>query len=368
MATTVEPKAPKPLLTLAVLGALTIAFGVECWAADSFAPNAHVLFALGGSSRDGVKAGEWFRLLTATLLHGDVIHLLCNGIALWVGGMFVEMFVGKRWMFAVYTVSGITGSLLGIAINDASLVSVGASGAIMGVLAAAFMLALRLQKGPARSSIQMQLGRILIPSLIPFATHGGGRVDVAAHIGGAIGGAVVAGLLSLVWKMDSEARPLPRVAAALTTLSSILFIVAIGSAIPGYRARAEDSRLDPTQLFVKDTAIPENVHEAASTVTEWGKGHERDPRVHYYRAVKFLDEDRTNDAERELRAALAEKAILKKFFDRKLEVTLRSLLVAILRDQEKFDEARREAAPICDAGPGGTAPDRLAKLGVCGSR
>jgi rhomboid protease GluP len=368
MASQGEPKAEKPLLTVALLVALTVAFGLECWAADSFAPNAHVLFALGGSSRDGVKAGEWFRVLTATLLHGDVIHLICNGVALWVGGMFVEMFVGKRWMFTIYTASGVTGSLLGLAINDASLVSVGASGAIMGVLAAAFVLTLRLQKGPVRTSIQMQLGRILIPSLIPFATQGGGRVDVAAHIGGAIGGAAVAGLLALMWNMDREARPLRRVATALTTFSSILFITAIGGALPGYAARAEDARLDPKKLLVQDGAIPEDVHEAASTVAEWGKQHDRDPRVHYYRAVNHLDDRRMSDAERELRAALAEKAILKKFFDRKLEVTIRTLLAAILRDQEKFDDARREAAPICNAGPGGTVPVGIAKMGLCAPR
>jgi rhomboid protease GluP len=291
-------------------------------------------------------------------LHGDVIHLLCNGVALWVGGMFVEMFVGKRWMFAIYTLSGVTGSLLGISINDASLVSVGASGAIMGILAAAFVLTLRLEKGPVRSGIQMQLGRILIPSLIPFATHGGGRVDVAAHIGGALGGAAMAGLLSVLWNTSREVRPRPRLATVLTTLSFILSVVAIGSAMPGYRARAEEARLDPIKLLVKDGSIPEDVHEAASTVAEWGKGHDRDPRVHYYRAVKHLDQEHAQDAERELRAALAEKAVLKRFFDRKLEVTIRTLLVAVLRDQERFDEARREAEAICNAGPGGTVPCR----------
>ena len=124
------------MLTLVLLVALVFAFAIEAWAAGSLDPSARLLFALGGSSRDGVVAGEWFRLLTATLLHGGVVHLLCNGIALYVGGMYVEAFVGKRWMFAIYTFSGITGSLLGLAINDASIVSVGASGAIMGVLAA----------------------------------------------------------------------------------------------------------------------------------------------------------------------------------------------------------------------------------------
>ena len=74
----------------ALLALLTIAFAIECWAAHSFSPTANLLFALGGSSRDGVLAGEWFRILTATLLHGDVVHLLCNGVTLWIGGIFVE--------------------------------------------------------------------------------------------------------------------------------------------------------------------------------------------------------------------------------------------------------------------------------------
>ena len=117
------------------------------------------------------------------------------------------------------------------------------------------------------------------------------------------------------------------------------------TALPGYSARAEEARLDPAIALVGDKAIPDDVHEAAKTVGVWGKGHERDPRVRYYRAIMHLDDNQPNDAERELKAALTEKVILKSFFKRDLE-----------------------AAPVCNAGPGGGVPERLAKMGVCGPR
>ncbi len=361
-------KEPLPSLTIALLVALVVIFGIEFLATGSFDPNARLLFALGGSSSEGVNDGEWFRILTATLLHSGFIHLVCNAVALWVGGVFIESLVGKRWLFVIYTISAITGSLLGLAINDARVVSVGASGAIMGVLAAAFALTVRLPKGEARTSILGQLARILIPSLIPFATHGGGRVDVAAHVGGALGGALVGGLLGLAWKMDREPLPLPRIGTALTVVSSTLFIGAMVAAIPGYPARAAEARFDPSTDLLGNNVIPDDVDEATKTVETWGTGHNRDPRVHYYRALKYVGDNRLADAERELRMALAEKSILKQYFKRELEVMLRELLCGILKDENKLDEARLEAAPVCKSGLGGSVPEHLKELGLCGAR
>src|SRR5207237_4926866 len=115
--------------------------------------------------------------------------------------------VGRAWLFALFFIGTLGGSLMSLAINPADVVSVGASGAIMGLLAAALVLALRFPAGPQRTAIHMGLLRVFIPSLIPLAVHSGERIDFAAHLGGDLVGWLIGAILLISWPRPA-ARPL----------------------------------------------------------------------------------------------------------------------------------------------------------------
>jgi membrane associated rhomboid family serine protease len=130
-----------PWLTFALLAVLIGAFAVEIkFPVDVSAnhdPGLQTLIAWGGLSHNAILSrGEWYRLFTAPLLHGGFAHIAGNGVALLLGGWMLERLVGRLWFFAFFAVSALGGSLVSLVVGPANLVSVGASGALMGMLPA----------------------------------------------------------------------------------------------------------------------------------------------------------------------------------------------------------------------------------------
>jgi rhomboid protease GluP len=118
--------------------------------------------------------------------------------------MIIEKLTGRWWLGAILVVSALCGSLMSLAINSANTVSVGASGAIMGLLASAFIISWRLPFHAGRTKMQAQLLQILVPSLLPIANYiPGQRVDYGAHVGGLLGGFVMGWLVRKLWPRDS---------------------------------------------------------------------------------------------------------------------------------------------------------------------
>jgi rhomboid protease GluP len=158
-----------PITTALLIAVLVLAFVIET-------ESGHVggllgfdlatLIALGGESRDLVLgAGEWHRVLSAALLHADLLHLVINCIALYLAGAFVERLVGWTWLLALFLAGTLGGAALSLALNPPDIVSIGASSAIMGLLAAGLILSGRLAAGKARSLARNNLAGFLIPRL-----------------------------------------------------------------------------------------------------------------------------------------------------------------------------------------------------------
>lgn len=132
-----------------------------------------------------VKNGEWYRLITAAFFHADILHLFCNMYSLYIIGTQLENVLGKTKFIIVYLISAIVGSLMSGVMNGASVSSIGASGAIFGLLGAMlyFGYHYRLYLG---SVMMTQIVPIIILNLIiGFSIS---NVDNFAHIGGLIGG------------------------------------------------------------------------------------------------------------------------------------------------------------------------------------
>jgi len=177
-----------PPVTAAILGVLAVIFLAEVRVGALASREA--IIAVGALARERVLAGEYWRLLTAPWLHGGLEHLVGNGIALFILGMLCEAAFGRAQFVLLYVLSGLAGSVLSVLVSAGP--SVGASGAIFGLQGAAIVL-LRLH----RDRLLVRDRRVGFVLLVwALYTIAGGLmtpfIDNGAHIGGALGGALIA--------------------------------------------------------------------------------------------------------------------------------------------------------------------------------
>jgi membrane associated rhomboid family serine protease len=135
-----------------------------------------------------VANGDWWRLITGAFLHASLIHIAFNMYFLWFVGTAVESVLGRGRFVLVYLVSGLAGSAGALVINP-NTPTVGASGAIFGILGAA--LVLERQRNYVLGGQAM--GLIVINLILSFVIS---NISVGGHIGGLIGGVLCTLVLS----------------------------------------------------------------------------------------------------------------------------------------------------------------------------
>ncbi|HEX2948407.1 MAG TPA: rhomboid family intramembrane serine protease [Armatimonadota bacterium] len=155
-----------------------------------------VLAEWGGLYGPFVQAGQWWRVITVAFLHGSGIHLAMNMLAMYYFMSPLEAWQGRWRLAAVYLASIIAGSLLSLSIHP-TIVGVGASGGLFGMLG--FMSAILLryrQMMPERTRTELfkWLKSILFYNLIFSLIPG---IDWAAHLGGLIGGFLIGYVLAI---------------------------------------------------------------------------------------------------------------------------------------------------------------------------
>jgi membrane associated rhomboid family serine protease len=142
------------------------------------------LFANWALDGPDVAQGDWWRLITAAFLHANIIHIGFNMLALWWFGAPVEEYLGRLRFVGLYVVSGLAGSA-GALVAAPAIYTVGASGAIFGILGA--MLILEWQATGRIGGNALTL--IVINLAIGYAYNGaGGNISIGGHVGGLIGG------------------------------------------------------------------------------------------------------------------------------------------------------------------------------------
>jgi membrane associated rhomboid family serine protease len=129
-----------------------------------------------------VHNGGWWRLITAAFLHASIIHIAFNMFALWIIGTPVEQYLGPARYLGLYLVSGLAGSAG--ALVQTPLVTVGASGAIFGILGAMLILEWQITGSLAGNAMTMIVLNLVISFAVPGISWGG-------HLGGLIGGILV---------------------------------------------------------------------------------------------------------------------------------------------------------------------------------
>ena len=135
-----------------------------------------------------ISDGEWYRLFTSNFLHADFIHLAVNMLSLFQIGPTVLNTFKMPGFLLIYIVSGLSGSLLSYFLSNN--VSVGASGAIFGLVGALLAVSIRFGNFGLLSNIALIIVLNFGVSLSP-----GSRIDNYGHLGGLISGTLLGFLL-----------------------------------------------------------------------------------------------------------------------------------------------------------------------------
>jgi membrane associated rhomboid family serine protease len=130
-----------------------------------------------------VPHGGWYRLVTSMFLHGSILHIAFNMFALYWLGTIVEQALGTPRFLLVYFVSGLAGSAGALWFSSPIAVTVGASGAIFGLIGALLIL-----EYLATGSLMGQAAVLILVNLaFTFAVPG---ISIGGHLGGLAGGIV----------------------------------------------------------------------------------------------------------------------------------------------------------------------------------
>jgi membrane associated rhomboid family serine protease len=135
-----------------------------------------------------IASGDWWRLVTSAFLHANLIHIAFNMYFLWFVGSAVEQALGRGRFLLLYFVSALAGSA-GALVWTPTQPTVGASGALFGLLGAALIL--ERQRNYVLGGSAM--GLIVINLILGFAIA---NISIGGHIGGLIGGALCTLVLS----------------------------------------------------------------------------------------------------------------------------------------------------------------------------
>lgn len=219
--------------TMAVIGVCIVIFGLQSLIGDSFTYRLNLLAmepsvaALPSSTDIGVAygIGEWYRLFTCMFVHENLLHLGTNMLSLWWIGVPVEARLGRTRYVLVYLTCGLVGSAVSYAFlawNDSSL---GASGAIFGMLGVLTVFAFR-----EKLDMQPIIVTFMINAAIAFGIP---NVDWHAHLGGLVAGVVLGAAVAYAPRRRGVtrwfSRPqnyLPTIAgAALLMLSAVIVLI-----------------------------------------------------------------------------------------------------------------------------------------------
>jgi membrane associated rhomboid family serine protease len=337
-----------PFLTAGLIAFLALIFWLELHFAFDIGKDGNLsvrsLIAFGAVSRDlVVGSGQWWRIALAPLLHASMSHIIGNSVALFFVGVRLEPMIGRGWFLLIFVASalgGVAGSLYG---NAPGLPSVGASGAITGLIGALFVMSFNpyadLDQQQAMRRTALRFG---VPALLPLAFGSSGGVDYFAHAGGAIAGGAIGMVICLVWSTDSVRPNFARRAGLIALAGFAGSLVSAGVAVTHYAAYAADAA-----HYIRMSEIPTDLRTGGQRSAELVSRYPKDPLSHLVRAVYFVDERRLNEAEDELRATIALTA--KDMTTRPIETVAKIYLAAVLADQGRRAEAKRFAVDACRA-------------------
>lgn len=164
-----------------------LAFNIAIYILTSMPIIGNQLFNLGVHFNLLISEGEYWRLVTPIFLHASLTHLLFNMFSLFIFGPELEQIAGKARFLTIYLLAGLIGNVATYLIHDWNYTSVGASGAIYGMLGA-FAALVYYTKNFLPQLKQIIVPIIVIGVIMTFIQPG---INTTAHIAGLITGFVI---------------------------------------------------------------------------------------------------------------------------------------------------------------------------------
>ena len=301
------------------------------------------LLAFGALNPDLVFIyGEWWRLATATLLHAGWGHIALNAFVLFFAGRFIESHLGGATVTGIWALGAVAGALCSYWVGDMDRVSVGASGGIMALIAAALLLCYKLPPEAATLSGKSVFARILIPSLIP--THAG--TDYAGHFGGAVIGVLLALVLADVAYLarDNLHRRVAGICATVAFAGMALFgAVELVRAAPAFDTNA------PRMIPAPADAPEDEKFPPEARVRELMAQYPKDPQLRMLLATALYNAGKPVEAGREALIAYRQERIYDPLASYAIIglPELRALIALGALAEGHRDKAQSLIAPIC---------------------
>lgn len=204
----------QPIVTYIIMAICIILFILMELSGGS--TNSQTLLKYGANLDVLVKNGEYYRLFTCIFLHIGIMHLLCNMYSLYIIGREVENLFGKIKYIIIFILSGIFGSIMSLAFTHNTISAV-ASGAIFGLLGALLYFGMHYRTYLGEAIKRSIIPIIVVNLIIGFFAEG---IDLAAHIGGLVGGVLVAMMVGVPDK--SKAKDI--INGTILTIIYLIFI------------------------------------------------------------------------------------------------------------------------------------------------
>lgn len=209
-----------------------------------------------------VRSGELHRLVSANLLHGNLLHLTLNGLSLFSLSAALDYILGPSRMLLTLLVSG----LLGVAVSAASgsaAMSVGASAAVFGLLGALLWVHLahgRLLPAELRQTRRTWWTIALVNTALPLAFP---MIDWRAHVAGMFTGLGIAWLVTPTTRVLVPGAPTPAPIRAASGFMTLVFMVGIVLAARHARRPWQEEATKVLRVLTREEALPTQLNELA---------------------------------------------------------------------------------------------------------
>jgi membrane associated rhomboid family serine protease len=188
--------------------------------------------------------GDWYRLVTAMFLHAGVLHIAFNMLALYWLGTVVEQALGTWRFLLVYFVSGLAGSAGALLLTGPFAVTVGASGAIFGIMGALLVLEYVATGTFAGQALTLILLNLALTFAIP-------NISVGGHLGGLVGG-VLATFVLVQFRHTAQRWIGPTLVVGIAVASVFVASMRVGSYDYGGQAAQPPTATAVTPLSASD--------------------------------------------------------------------------------------------------------------------
>ena len=204
--------------TKALIVVNVVVFLVEVAQAGSTSPLGSEIAARGWLFGPEVAGGDWWRLVTSAFLHANPLHILFNMIVLWWFGRPLEALVGPLRFAAIYFVALLAGAAGALLLTPSSP-TVGASGAVFGILGAGLVLERRRIYVFGGSALLVVAFNLIYSFVVS-------NVSVGGHVGGLIGGILAMLVLTRFGRGAAYGRLGPLEIAGLVVIAAVSVAVA----------------------------------------------------------------------------------------------------------------------------------------------